>query len=81
MQHLMNFNMQIVQSAENYKPASLCTYLYETAKKFNAFYHDCSIGQAETVELKKSRLALAASTGLVLKQGLAVLGIPVPERM
>jgi arginyl-tRNA synthetase len=81
MQHLMNFNMQIVQSAENYKPASLCTYLYETAKKFNAFYHDCSIGQAETLELKKSRLALAASTGLVLKQGLAVLGIPVPERM
>jgi arginyl-tRNA synthetase len=81
MQHLMNFNMQIVQSAENYKPASLCTYLYETAKKFNAFYHDCSIGQAETLELKKSRLALATATGLVLKQGLAVLGIPVPERM
>jgi arginyl-tRNA synthetase len=81
MQHLMNFNTQILLSAENYKPASLCTYLYETAKKFNGFYHDCSINQAETLELKKARLALAAATGEVLKQGLALLGIPVPERM
>jgi arginyl-tRNA synthetase len=81
MQHLMNFNTQILLSAENYKPASLCTYLYETAKKFNSFYHDCSISQAESVELKKSRLALAMCTGEILKQGLAVLGIPVPERM
>ncbi len=81
MQHLMNFNIQILLSAENYKPASLCTYLYETAKKFNVFYHECSISQAETVDLKKSRLALATATGLILKQGLALLGIPVPERM
>ena len=81
MQHLMNLNTQILLSAENYKPASLCTYLYETAKKFNAFYHDCSINQAESIELKKSRLALAAATGETLKQGLALLGIPVPERM
>ncbi len=81
MQHLMNFNTQILLSAENYKPASLCTYLYETAKKFNSFYHDCSISQAETIELKKARLALAMSTGEILKQGLSLLGIPVPERM
>lgn len=81
MQHLMNYNSQILLSAENYKPASMCTYLYETAKKFNAFYHECSIGQAETAELKRSRLALAKATGEILKQGLAVLGIPVPDRM
>lgn len=81
MQQLMNFNTQILLSAENYKPASLCTYLYETAKKFNSFYHECSIGQAETAELKKARLTLALCTGEILKQGLALLGIPVPERM
>lgn len=81
MQHLMNFNSQILLSGENYKPASLCTYLYETAKKFNGFYHDCSINQAETLELKKARLALAISTGKILKEGLSLLGIPVPERM
>lgn len=81
MQHLMNFNSVVVTSAENYRPSTLCTYLYETAKKFNSFYHDCSIGNAENNDLKKSRLALAKATGLILRNGLSLLGIPVPERM
>ena len=68
-------------AADNYRPSALCTYLYETAKKFNVFYHECSIGKAETEELKKARLALATATAKLLKQGLALLGIPVPERM
>ncbi len=81
MQHLMNFNSVVLMAADNYRPSALCTYLYEAAKKFNVFYHECSIGKAETEELKKSRLALAAATAQILKQGLALLGIPVPERM
>jgi arginyl-tRNA synthetase len=81
MQHLMNFNSQILLSAEGYKPASMCSYLYDTAKKFNTFYHECSIGHAENEELKKARLSLAYATGLILKEGLSLLGIPVPERM
>jgi arginyl-tRNA synthetase len=81
MQHLMNFNSVVLASAEAYKPASLCTYLYDTAKKFNAFYHDCPIGTADSEELRQARLALAAATGQILKNGLSLLGIPVPERM
>jgi arginyl-tRNA synthetase len=81
MQHLMNLNTVVLNAAENYKPASLCTYLYDTAKKFNGFYHDCPIGSAETAELKQARLALAGATGAALKHGLSLLGIPVPERM
>ncbi len=81
MQHLMNFNSVVLVAADNYRPSALCTYLYETAKKFNVFYHECSIGKAETEELKKSRLALATATANILKQGLSLLGIPVPERM
>lgn len=81
MQHLMSFNTVVLNAAENYKPAALCSYLYDTAKKFNSFYHDCPIGTAETESLKRARLALAQSTGHVLKQGLALLGIPVPQRM
>jgi arginyl-tRNA synthetase len=81
MQHLMNFNSVVLASAEAYKPASLCTYLYDTAKKFNAFYHDCPVGTAETEELRQARLALALATGQILKNGLSLLGIPVPERM
>jgi arginyl-tRNA synthetase len=81
MQHLMNFNSVVLSSAENYKPAALYTYLYETAKKFNAFYHDCPIGNVDDKELRQARLALSAATGLILKKGLGLLGIPVPERM
>jgi arginyl-tRNA synthetase len=81
MQHLMNFNMVVLNATENYKPSALCTYLYETAKKFNVFYHDCSVGNAESEQLRQERLALSAATGLILKEGLQLLGIPVPDRM
>lgn len=81
MQALMSFNTEVATCTLNYKPAALCTYLYDLAKRFNTFYHDCSIGQAETEELQKARLALAASVGETLKKGLSLLGIPTPERM
>ena len=78
---LMHFNSVVVSSAEAYRPASLCTYLYELAKKFNSFYHDCPIAKAPSLEIRNLRLALSQATGLVLKQGLDLLAIPVPERM
>jgi arginyl-tRNA synthetase len=78
---LMSFQNVVLGAAENYKPHLLTTYLYETAKRFNLFYHECSIGNAETEDLKQARLALSQATGLVLAQGLALLGIPVPDRM
>lgn len=81
MQHLMNYNGTVLAAAENYKPALLCTYLYEMAKKFNAFYHECSIGHAETADLQRARLALSQATGLIIVNGLSLLGIPVPDRM
>jgi arginyl-tRNA synthetase len=81
MSHLIHFNQVVAQAAENYRPSVICTYLLETAKKFNHFYHECSIGQAQTSELKNSRLALALATREVLKNGLGLLGIPAPERM
>jgi arginyl-tRNA synthetase len=80
-QALMNFNTVVLQASETYRPSVLCTYLFELSKRFNLFYHDCSIGQAETEELKQARLALSFCAGAVLKKGLEVLGIPSPERM
>lgn len=78
---LGQFNTQVAQAVESYRPNTLCNYLYEVAKLFSQFYHECSIGHAETEELKQDRLALAGATALVLKEGLALLGIPVPEKM
>lgn len=79
--HLAQFNMTVVTAAENYKPASVCNYLYDLSRSFNAFYHECPISTAENENLKQARLSLAAATGTILKSGLALLGIPVPERM
>ena len=81
MQQLMHFNSVMLNATLNYKPALVCGYLYDLAKRFNQFYHDCSIGQAETEALKHSRLALSQCTGLVLEKGLSLLGIPAPQRM
>jgi arginyl-tRNA synthetase len=81
MQMLLQFNEVVLDAAENYKPAAICAYLYDLAKAFNSFYHECPIGQAETKELKNARLSLSAATGIVLSQGLKLLGIQSPNRM
>lgn len=81
MQSLLQFHQTVLISTESYKPHLMCTYLYDLSKRFNQFYHECSIGQAESEQLKKTRLALARSTGLVLMKGLSLLGIPSPEKM
>jgi arginyl-tRNA synthetase len=81
MQAIFGLNTAIAQAAENFKPAAICTYLYELAKKFNGFYHECPIGTEKVEELREARLALAAAAGKTLKEGLAVLGIPAPEKM
>lgn len=78
---LGQLNSVVSQAVENYRPNVVCNYLYEVAKQFSQFYHECSIGHAETLELKQDRLMLAAATGRVLKQGLGLLGIPVPDKM
>jgi arginyl-tRNA synthetase len=79
--HLLNFKSVVGRCIEGLSPSPLCTYLYQLAKKFNHFYHECSIGQAETEELKQARLKLVKASGEVLKSGLRLLGIPSPERM
>lgn len=81
MAHLLNFNWVIARCLDNMAPSPLCTYLYQLAKKFNHFYHECSIGQAENNDLLKARLHLAMAAGAVLRNGLQLLGIPAPQRM
>lgn len=81
VQFLSYFHHYVYLSVENYKPSTLCGYLYDLAKRFNYFYHECPINTAPTEELKIARMHLAYATAQVLKQGLAQLGIPVPQRM
>ena len=78
---LSHFNKLVETSAQNHRTSNICTYLYELAKVFNSFYHDCPINKLEDQNLKQARLHLVKATGLMLKEGLSLLGIPAPERM
>ncbi len=78
---LNDFPQELLLAAQTYNPARLCTYVFELAKTLNTFYHDHSVLKAETEALVQARLVLSKATALVLKRGLEILGIAVPERM
>lgn len=81
MRHALYFKTTMRNAALQEKPHLVTTYLYELAKAFNYFYHECPIANAKTPELKKARLELAQATGMLLEKGLSLIGIPTPDRM
>lgn len=78
---LLAFDGAVTETAERFVPHRLCTYLFELAQDFTAFYEACPVVKADTEELRTSRLALCDLTARVLAQGLDLVGIGVPERM
>lgn len=78
---LLSFDGAVAETVDRYAPHRLCTYLFELAQDFTAFYEACPVLRAESDELRLSRLALADLTARVLAQGLDLLGIAAPDRM
>lgn len=79
---LAKYPAELIAAAKVYSPASLANYLYEVAKLFNKFYHEVPpIVKEEDGELKHHRLSISAVTAGILKSGMRILGITVPERM
>ncbi len=78
---LLGFDGAVNETVDRYLPHRLCTYLFDLAQDFTAFYETCPVLKAETDELRMSRLALADLTVRVLAKGLDLLGIDAPERM
>ncbi len=81
IQKMDAFKVAVKDAGENYNPAGIANYCYELTKDFNQFYHDYSILSADSQEEKVTRLVLAANVGKVIKNGMDLLGIEVPERM
>jgi arginyl-tRNA synthetase len=71
----------IQQACEEMNPSAIAIYVYNIAKIFSSFYNEHSIANAETEEKKQLRLHLAAMTANVIKSGMGLLGVEVPERM
>ena len=72
----------VVKSAgDNFAPSIIGAYVYELAKSFNGYYHDHSILREEDAAVRTMRLQLAQQVARVIRRGMALLGIDVPERM
>ncbi len=81
IQKMNDFAAAVADAGNNYNPGGIANYCYELTKEFNQFYHDYSILNAESEAEKITRLVLAANVAKILKNGMALLGIEVPERM
>ncbi len=81
IQMLVEFPQTIRQAGEEFSPALIANYLYDLVKEYNQFYHDFSILREENSALKHFRLVLSEEIAKVIKTGMGLLGIDVPERM
>jgi arginyl-tRNA synthetase len=78
---VLGFGSAVAESIERTSPHRLCTYLYELASDFTAFYEHCPVLRAPDASTRASRLALSDVTARVLARGLHLLGIDAPEQM
>ena len=81
IQSLADFPSIVADAGRRYSPALIANYVYELVKQYNQFYHDCSILREEDQAVRSLRLALSDATARVVKTGMGLLGIRVPERM
>jgi arginyl-tRNA synthetase len=71
----------VEQAGKELNPSLICNYTFRLAQTFNSFFDQHSVIHAETEEKKSLRLLMAAQTAMILKKGLSLLGISVPEKM
>ncbi len=81
IQSVAAFKDIVREAGEVYSPAVIANYIYELVKEYNQFYHDFSILREENENLKIFRLVLSKNIGKVIRSGMALLGIQVPDRM
>ncbi len=81
IQHLQGFQDAVKQAGTDYNPSCIANYCYELVKEYNQFYHDFSVLREEDEKKRLFRIALSAAVGQVIKNGMGLLGIEVPERM
>ena len=81
VQMLASYPQKVAEAAAAYSPALIANYCYELAKEFNQYYHDTSILREPDGKLLEMRLELISDTAAVLRAGMGILGIELPDRM
>ncbi|WP_423126840.1 arginine--tRNA ligase [Gaoshiqia sp. Z1-71] len=75
------FPATVSEAADTYSPAVIANYVYSLVKEYNQFYHDHSILNEENEAIRNFRLILSGNVAKLIKSGMGLLGIQVPERM
>ena len=78
---LADFASVVASAGKEYNPASIANYVYELSKEYNQFYHDFSILKEDDATVRNMRLVLSANVAKVIKSGMNLLGIDVPDKM
>ena len=81
IQKMSEFGAAVEQAGKDYSPSGIANYCYELTKTFNQFYHDYSILNEPDEQKRQLRIVIARNVAKILKNGMALLGIEVPERM
>ena len=81
IQKMSEYGAAVEQAGKDYSPSGIANYCYELTKVFNQFYHDYSILNEADEAKRQTRLVIARNVAKILKNGMALLGIGVPERM
>ncbi len=81
IQMVADFAAVVKQAGEDYSPSIIANYTYDLVKEYNQFYHDFSILREENEAVKIFRLALSENVAKVVRLGMGLLGIEVPDRM
>ena len=81
IQTLADFRTAVQQAGTDYSPSVIANYCYDLVKEFNQFYHDYSILHEPDAKSRALRLVLSANVAKVIRTGMSLLGIEVPERM
>jgi arginyl-tRNA synthetase len=81
IQSLAAFPSVVKEAGDSFSPAVIANYVYDLVKEYNQFYHDHSILREENANLRIFRLALSENVARIVKTGMGLLGINVPDRM
>ena len=81
IQLLADFDATVRQAGEDMSPSIIANYCYDLVKEYNQLYHDYSILREENEGKKRLRLVLSANVAKIVRSGMNLLGIEMPERM
>ena len=81
IQRIADFGNVVADAGKSYSPAQIANYTYDLVKEYNQFYHDFSILREEDGNVRALRLLLSKNVGEIIRRGMALLGIEVPDRM